>query len=83
MKEVYIAFPDGREHGEPILGIYWEESDAYKRLGKYHREVNKVEDMESRRFKKSVTEMTDEELGYADLNDYSCIVGGVMKHTVN
>ena len=83
MKTVYIAFSDGRERHDPILGVYQKESDAYKRLGKYHRENNSIEDMECDWHKKHVSLMSDEELGHADLNDYSCIIGGVEKYEVN
>jgi hypothetical protein len=77
--KIYIAMSDGRERShDPILGVYKKESDAYARLGKYAREHNTVEEMTHQWLIKPIEEMTDEELGKTQLNQWSCSSGSVL-----
>ena len=78
--KIYIAVSDSRESHDPILGVYKKESDAYARVGKYSREYNTVEEMTSEYHDKPIEEMSDEELGRAPLNQWSCIIGYVEEH---
>ena len=76
---IYIAVSDNREDHPTVLGAFASDSDAYARLGRYHRENNDADDMESRWFDKSVCQMSDEELGRAQINQ-GCIFGEVWTH---
>lgn len=78
---VYIAISDSRDDHDPVLGVFESVSSAYARLGRYHRKNNSTDEMESRWFNKSVNDMSDEELGRAQINQ-GCIFGEVWAHPV-
>ena len=69
--KVYIAFADGREENGVILGVYRDEKDALRRAGKYRRDMNTKDDL-GKNYK-----LSDLELGQAQLNQFSCIIGYV------
>lgn len=71
MKYVYVVLTDGRENGEPVHGVFDTEEKALTALGEYHREVNDSENLGDK------INLSNLELGKAELNQYSCIIGSV------